>query len=104
MFRKTRQEEKAKGVDIALAKDFLSHAFLNNYDVALLFAGDGDYIPLVEEVKRLGKIVCVVFFSEFGLNPELRIAADYFLPIDDAFEYFWKVQKRKQGSEAPEPR
>ena len=39
-----RPQEKAKGMDIALAKDFLSHAFLNNYDVAVLIAGDGDYV------------------------------------------------------------
>jgi uncharacterized LabA/DUF88 family protein len=56
VFKKTREEDKAKGVDIALAKDFLSHAFLDNYDVALLIAGDGDYVPLITEVKRLGNI------------------------------------------------
>src|SRR5579872_5122143 len=47
VFKKEREEVKAKGVDIALTKDMLSHAFLNNYQTAVLMAGDGDYIPLI---------------------------------------------------------
>jgi uncharacterized LabA/DUF88 family protein len=70
--KKVRQQEKAKGMDIALAKDFLSHAFLDNYDVAVLVAGDGDDVPLITEVKRLGKVVYVVFFNDYGLSTELH--------------------------------
>ena len=43
VFKKPRRSEKSKGVDIALATDFLSNAFLDNYDAAILVAGDGDY-------------------------------------------------------------
>jgi len=43
---------KSKGVDITLTRDVLSHAFRGNYDIAVLYAGDKDYVPLVEEVKR----------------------------------------------------
>lgn len=93
VFKKKNKHDKAKGVDIALAKDFLGNAFRNNYDVAFLFAGDGDYLPLVEEVKRLGKIVCVLFFESEGLNPTLKLAADYFLPIDEVFCDSWKLSK-----------
>lgn len=74
VFKKQKDQSKAKGVDIALSKDFLSHAFLGNYDVAVLVAGDGDYVPLIAEVKRLGKVVYVAFFEESGLSPELRLA------------------------------
>ncbi|MGI9074506.1 MAG: NYN domain-containing protein [Bryobacteraceae bacterium] len=52
VFKKTCREEKAKGVDIALTKDMLVHAFLDNFDIAVLVTGDGDYVPLVEEVKH----------------------------------------------------
>jgi len=76
------KDKPAKGVDIALTKDMLSHAFLNNYDVAVLVAGDGDYVPLVQEVKRLGKIVCVAFFEKSGLNPALMQESDIFIPLD----------------------
>src|SRR5262245_6026602 len=73
VFKRDPKRNRSKGVDIALTKDMLSHAFLNNYDAAVLVAGDGDYMPLVEEVKRLGKIVYVAFFTGdgAGLNPDL---------------------------------
>src|SRR5262245_20195306 len=38
---------RAKGVDISLTKDMLVQAFLQNYQVAVLIAGDGDFVPLV---------------------------------------------------------
>jgi uncharacterized LabA/DUF88 family protein len=66
VFKKAKQSQKTKGVDIALTKDMLSHAFRGNYDAAVLVAGDGDYIPLLEEVKRLGKQVLVGVSSPSG--------------------------------------
>lgn len=74
--------QRAKGVDIALTKDMLVNAFYNNYDVAVLVSGDGDYVPVVEELKRMGKIVIVAFYPEQGLNPTLRRAADRFQAIE----------------------
>lgn len=88
---KGKKGEKAKGVDIALSKDLLSHAYLDNYDVAILVAGDGDYIPLVDEVKRRGKVVYGSFFTKEGLNPEFPLACDSFFPIDELFEARWKA-------------
>jgi len=55
-----KSEDRSKGVDISLATDVLSHAFRDNFDLAVLIAGDADYVPLVEELKRLGRIVCVL--------------------------------------------
>jgi uncharacterized LabA/DUF88 family protein len=83
VFKKVRAQEKAKGVDIALTKDFLSHAFLNNYDVAVLVAGDGDYVPLITEVKRLGKIVYVAFCNAPHLSSgeERRTGAAVMVPF-----------------------
>lgn len=73
--------QRAKGVDISLTKDMLLHAFLGNFEIAVLVGGDGDFGPLVEEVKRLGKRVVVAFFEKNGLNPSLRRAADEFYPL-----------------------
>ena len=73
-----------------MAKDFLSHAFLDNYDVAVLVAGDGDYVPLITEVKRLGKVVYVAFFRDCGLSTELHLAADMFFEIEDFFLERWR--------------
>jgi hypothetical protein len=58
VFKKSKTRG-SKAVDITLATDMLGHAHHDDYDVAVLFAGDGDYVPLVEEVKRLGKSVRV---------------------------------------------
>jgi hypothetical protein len=65
VFKKPKGQ-KAKGVDISLTKDMLCHAFRDNY------------CPLVEELKRLGRIVIVEFFEGEGLSKELRLAADDF--------------------------
>jgi uncharacterized LabA/DUF88 family protein len=73
----------------------MSHAFLNAYDVAVRIAGDGDYVPLVAELKRLRKVVYVGFFTSSGLNPELRIASDTFFPLDDALVQDWTTLKRE---------
>jgi uncharacterized LabA/DUF88 family protein len=85
VFRKQNHQTKGKGVDIALTKDMLSHAFHDNYDTAVLVAGDGDYLPLVEEVKRMGKNVSVAFLEGSGLSPKLKLASDSFIPLDDLF-------------------
>ena len=91
VFKKDKQTQKSKGVDISLSRDMLSHAFNDHYDVAVLIAGDGDYVPLVEEVKHQGKRVLVVFFSESnGLNPALKLAADDFFDWTHRFIQKWR--------------
>jgi uncharacterized LabA/DUF88 family protein len=93
IFKKDRKNTKAKGVDIALSKDLLVNAFYNNYDVAVLIAGDGDYIPLVQEVKRLGKVVCTAFLSNIGLSEELKLSSDWFFDLEDAFIKGWQSKE-----------
>jgi uncharacterized LabA/DUF88 family protein len=74
---KKHQDKKEKGVDIALTKEMLVNAFNSNFDIAILFAGDEDYVSLVNEVKRYGPIIMGSFFSD-GLSPNLQYAFDYF--------------------------
>ncbi|WXG59131.1 MAG: NYN domain-containing protein [Candidatus Sedimenticola sp. (ex Thyasira tokunagai)] len=95
VFLKTRQEEKSKGVDVHLTTDILSNAYLNNYDVALIVTGDADFIPAIEEVKRLGKIVYVCFFTgkENGLSPRLSLTSDKNINITGLFEKVWREWK-----------
>lgn len=73
--------KRSKRVDISLTTDMLTHAHRGNYDVAILVAGDEDYVPLVEAVKAEGRRVAVWFFPDNGLSPKLRIAADHFLDV-----------------------
>jgi len=89
VFARLKDQKQAKGVDITLATDVLSHLFRDHFDVAFLIAGDGDYVPLVEEVKRAGKLVYVAFLKGHGLNANLKLAADEFFDMEwllrDAF-------------------
>ena len=86
VFKKNARTTKSKGVDVTLTKDVLSHAFLNNYDQAVLIAGDGDFVPLLEEVKRVGRNIYVAFFGEeHGLARELRLAADRYYDFTRLF-------------------
>lgn len=66
--------------DIALTRDMLSHAFRGNYEIAVLVSGGGEYVPIVEEVKSLGKRVHVHFLGRHA-NPELKLVADAFEDI-----------------------
>jgi hypothetical protein len=92
VFKKDKGQAKSKGVDITLTKDILSHGFQNNYDVAVLVAGDADYVPLVREVKRIGKVVITMFFSdaENGLSQQLRLESDQFVGIEQDFTHRWR--------------
>ncbi len=61
----------------------LVNSYFNNYDVAILIAGDEDYLGLVNEVKRYGPIMRGGFFRH-GLAENLLLEFDYFdyLPKD----------------------
>jgi|SoiMetStandDraft_2_1073263.scaffolds.fasta_scaffold116020_1 uncharacterized LabA/DUF88 family protein len=86
-----KKDGKEKGVDIALTKEMLVNAFNQNFDIGYLIAGDGDYVGLVNEVKRYGPIVRGIFFQH-GLSNDLRLAFD-------SFEYFnddiWSTLNRE---------
>jgi len=77
VFSHDKHTRRINGGDIALTKDMLSNAFRGNYDIAVLVSGDGEYVPLVEEVKSLGRRVHVHFLGRHA-HPELRLAADAF--------------------------
>lgn len=87
-----RRDGKSKQVDIALASRMVLEAARDNYDIALLIAGDEDYVPAVEAVKGLGKSVYLIFFDApgGGLAPELRRASDTFLNVTNYFRNRWQ--------------
>lgn len=73
---------RSKQVDVTLTTEMLTHAHRDNYDVAVLVSGDGDYVPLVEAVKDEGKRVAVWALAS-GLSPKLKLAADHFWNIGE---------------------
>lgn len=81
VFKKRNKSASAKGVDIKMTIDILNHVYCNNIDTVYLITGDGDFIPVIEEVIRFGKQVYLSAFSS-GLNPELKNKVDVFASLD----------------------
>ena len=71
-----------KGVDIQLTTDLLTHSFKNNYDVAILVAGDTDYVGAIQAVKDNGKNAEVALFGKERTSRPLREVADKVITID----------------------
>jgi len=92
VFKRPQNTRESKGVDIALTIDMLRGAYMDLYDVAVLVTGDGDYIPVVREVQRVGKAVYLIGFDhpEGGLNRDLRLASDQFFDMITEFCNKWR--------------
>jgi uncharacterized LabA/DUF88 family protein len=58
-------------------------AFTDEIERVYLVSGDGDYLPLVEEVMRRGKQVEILALSS-GLNHALPYSVDSFYELDNA--------------------
>ena len=76
-----------KEVDIMLATDMLSMAYMNNYDTAILVTGDSDFSYTVEEVQRIGKRVENASFKRTS-SYHLRKVCDRFILLDDYMDRF----------------
>ena len=78
--RGLKRKARQKGVDVQIAVDMLAGAFGGAFDIAVLVAGDADFVPVVEEVKRRGVMVVVAAESQ-SLADDLRRVADRNLEI-----------------------
>lgn len=86
-----------KGVDIMLATDMLTHAYSDNYDTALLVAGDSDYVYALQAVKNAGKHVEITLFGSENTSVPLRKVADKIVSIDGRFlRGVWKQSANSQ--------
>jgi cold shock CspA family protein/uncharacterized LabA/DUF88 family protein len=55
-----------KGIDVWLALQALEGAYLKQYDVLVLIAGDSDYVPLIRKINNLGiPTMCLGFSFQF---------------------------------------
>ena len=62
IMRKGKPEFTVKGDDIHLATDMISFAYENQYDTSILVSGDGDFVPCIKKVQKLGKRVENAYF------------------------------------------
>jgi uncharacterized LabA/DUF88 family protein len=67
---------RQKGVDVLLAIDSLSMAYLDIYDSGLFLLGDRDFIPLIEAIKATGKKT-FGFLYKRNVSEKLRWTFDY---------------------------
>lgn len=84
VFKKQARSQKTRNVDIQIVIDVMRYAFTDEIDRVYLASGDGDYLPLLQEVMRRGKQVEVLAFSS-GLNEQLSYSVDRFLSLDQVF-------------------
>jgi uncharacterized LabA/DUF88 family protein len=86
-----------KGVDIALAVDMVTKAFLDHYDIAILVSGDGDFAKAVQAVKDSGRKVEIAYFKKCY---HLKVVADKYISLEGTFlDDCWVHQKKGQGVE-----
>lgn len=73
---KTKDDRyRQKGVDVLLAVDMITKAFLNHYEIAVLLGGDDDYVDLVKSIKDFtGKRILGAYFQE---NVSKRLATSF---------------------------
>lgn len=83
IFKKEKQKDKTRKVDIQIVIDTMRYAS-TSVDLIILVSGDGDYIPLIEEIMHKGKQVWVYTFSS-GLDKKLRYVPDEFFELDNLF-------------------
>lgn len=79
----------SKGVDISLTTEALINTYNDNFDICVLVSGDADYVPLVNEIKRHGKLVYISFLSS-GFSDSLKLAADATYNMDHKFKVEWQ--------------
>ncbi len=84
-----------KGVDVQLATDMLTHAFKNNYNAAILVAGDNDFVGALQAIKDNGKNAEVALFGQERTSRALREVADRVITLDGRFmRGCWKSQNK----------
>lgn len=84
VFKKPSKSQKTRNIDIQIVIDVMRFAFTDEIDRVYLASGDGDYLPLIQEVMRRGKQVELLAFSS-GLNNALPYSVDNFFNLDPVF-------------------
>ncbi len=91
--------EKAKGCDIALATRMVADAAAELYDHCLLFTSDADFLPAVEAVRRMGKIVWVFGYrAALPKRSEYLYVPDRFIDLGEFIKQVWQNNSGEIGN------
>lgn len=71
-----------KSVDGRLIFDLLVNAVYDNFDVAVIASGDRDYIPVINEIKKMNKEVVLASFK-YSMSQAIRDTANKVIELDD---------------------
>ena len=73
-----------KGVDICIAVDIVSLAYMNYYDTAILVSGDGDFVPAIKGAQDKGKKIITAYFKSSEWY-HLKRSSDKIIIMDDEY-------------------
>lgn len=83
--------EKPKGCDIALVTRMVADAAADLYDTCLLFTSDADFLPAIEAVRGMGKVVCVFGYgSALPARSPYLYMPDRFVDLEPHLESVWR--------------
>lgn len=86
---KTFLEPKEKGIDVAVATDFLLYGLVGEYDIAIIVSGDSDLAPVIKKLRDR-KPSLRIYIAQFKnmVGVELKQACHKFYELDDIAERF----------------
>ena len=92
---------RQKGVDVLMGIDMVDKANQNQYEIAIVVAGDLDHLEAIQTVKRKGKQVFGIYYKG-STSEELRKSFDYdfelkkelIAEINARSEFYWKTLKK----------
>lgn len=89
MCGKTFVEHQEKGIDVAVATDFLLYGLIGEYDVAIIISGDSDLAPVVRRLRdRKPSIRIEVAQFKHMVGVELKQACHKFHELDKVASKF----------------
>lgn len=81
----THRHHVEKETDVNLATEMTVGAHTDRYDVAMLVAGDTDYVHAVEAVQATGRKVIWCHFATQAHTDRLRQVCDEHILLDEKF-------------------
>jgi uncharacterized protein (TIGR00288 family) len=81
--KKEAKQRQPKAVDVALAVRMMEDAHRNAFERCLLCTSDTDFLPVIQAVKRMGKLVYVLGYADsIGDRSPLQYDPDLFIDLE----------------------
>lgn len=94
LVKSSTKGHKQKGVDILMAIDMLGKAYEKHYEIAVLVAGDRDFVSLVEAVKNTGARVYGAYIENHVAKALLDSLDNYIIISEKTLEHLAKDKLR----------